>query len=383
MADRAGGVERGSAVIAAGEPGTAERAREAIANGRPLLLIDSSRSHAYFAIAARSVDVPFMRMVDGRARGVLRVAAAAERLERLGLSAAPGTDLCPPVGLRAAEGTSAREYMVMTMRALADPGTRPDDLSSPGHVFPTIAPDRGEGASTGIARALVDLARLSRVEPVVTYIEAAGRRDAAMSADEARSLAEVLGIDWLSMRDLILYRDRVEAVVDRVVETLIPTDVGELMVSAYRSRRSGREYVAFATPGVGEDREALVSAHVHRRCTVGEVFGGTPCECGEQLQGVIEDLPHRAPAVVVYFGEASNEPCGALDGPDPQTPAGWLEAAELGSVLRDVDVERIVLSSNMPLDEALWRDVGFDVRIEPERRRGTAMLARAIAAAET
>jgi GTP cyclohydrolase II len=173
----------------------------------------------------------------------------------------------------------------------------------------------------------------------------------------------------------------VEPVVDRIVRARLPTAFGELTVSGYRGRRSAGEYLAFATDGRGESEGVRSAVHLHRRCTLAEVFGGTPCGCGEQLQGVIEDLPNVAPAVVVHFGEGSSEPCGAVRGPEPETPAGWMEAAEIGGILRDLGIGKLALSSNMALPEGIWGDLGFDVALARERRRGRALLARVRVAA--
>ena len=61
-------------------------------------------------------------------------------------------------------GISARDRALTILTAI-DPGTRPEDLARPGHVFPLRARKNGVLERRGQTEAAVDLARLAGMNP--------------------------------------------------------------------------------------------------------------------------------------------------------------------------------------------------------------------------
>lgn len=59
----------------------------------------------------------------------------------------------------------------MTIRALADPKTKPADLGRPGHINPLRARSRGVLRRAGHTEASVDLAKLAGLYPAAALIE--------------------------------------------------------------------------------------------------------------------------------------------------------------------------------------------------------------------
>ena len=58
-----------------------------------------------------------------------------------------------------------------TIRALANPDSRPESFGRPGHINPLYAQDRGVLARAGHTEAAVDLARLAGMQPAACLIE--------------------------------------------------------------------------------------------------------------------------------------------------------------------------------------------------------------------
>src|SRR4051795_7848719 len=85
------------------------------------------------------------------------------------------------------------------------------------------------------------------------------------------------------------------AVVERVVETRLPTRHGTFRAFGYLDR-TGTEQVALVYGDVAP-LGALV--RVHSECLTGDVFGSTHCECGDQLAVALDRIPREGSGVIV------------------------------------------------------------------------------------
>jgi 3,4-dihydroxy-2-butanone 4-phosphate synthase len=117
-------------------------------------------------LAAKRVDAEAINFMTREARGIVRLALAAERADSLGLS---------PIGRRGNSSLLGESSMVSieaaagvstgisaadrarTIVIAADPRSRPDDLRQPGHVFPLRADPGGVLATEDRIEAAVDL----------------------------------------------------------------------------------------------------------------------------------------------------------------------------------------------------------------------------------
>ena len=67
-------------------------------------------------------------------------------------------------------GVSAHDRAA-TIRALADPSSRPETFGRPGHINPLYAQDRGVLRRAGHTEASIDMARLAGLQPAAALIE--------------------------------------------------------------------------------------------------------------------------------------------------------------------------------------------------------------------
>ncbi|MEU4246919.1 GTP cyclohydrolase II [Amycolatopsis sp. NPDC026612] len=86
------------------------------------------------------------------------------------------------------------------------------------------------------------------------------------------------------------------AVVERVVETRLPTRHGTFRAVGYLDR-TGTEQVALV---YGEIGPLGTLARVHSECLTGDVFGSTHCECGDQLAVALDRIVEEGSGVLVY-----------------------------------------------------------------------------------
>jgi 3,4-dihydroxy 2-butanone 4-phosphate synthase/GTP cyclohydrolase II len=103
----------------------------------------------------------------------------------------------------------------------------------------------------------------------------------------------------VSVDQLIAYRKQKEKLVQRVTETVLPTEFGEWRVIAYRSSIDPDEHVALVMGDVSTPEPVLV--RVHSQCLTSDVFGSQRCDCGEQLHSSMRMIEQERRGVVVYM----------------------------------------------------------------------------------
>jgi 3,4-dihydroxy 2-butanone 4-phosphate synthase / GTP cyclohydrolase II len=187
-----------------------------------------------------------------------------------------------------------------TIRSLIDPGTRPNDLSRPGHVFPLRYRTGGVLKRAGHTEATIDLARMAGLYPagVLCEIVTADKQDMGRRP-ELEGFAATHSLPIISIADLVRYRRQSEKLVERIAAARIPTSHGEFTGYAYLSLVDGEHHFALVAGEVTGRQNVLV--RVHSECLTGDVFGSQRCDCGPQLEFALEKIAEEGAGVVVYL----------------------------------------------------------------------------------
>ena len=117
-----------------------------------------------------------------------------------------------------------------TIQVAIDPNARPSDLVQPGHIFPLKAKAGGVLERTGQTEAAVDLARLAGLNPSGVICEVMNDDGTMARVDDLVGYCAEHGLKMITVSDLIAYRRRHDKLVERVVETQLPTKFGEFNV---------------------------------------------------------------------------------------------------------------------------------------------------------
>jgi 3,4-dihydroxy 2-butanone 4-phosphate synthase / GTP cyclohydrolase II len=186
-----------------------------------------------------------------------------------------------------------------TVKTLIDPGTRPDDILRPGHIFPLRAREGGVLVRAGHTEAMVDLTRLAGLYPAGVICEIMNPDGTMARLPQLEKIAQEFGLKIISISDLIAYRRRHEKLVRKVTETRLPTRYGEFQALAYRSETDADEHVALVLGDIHEGGPVLV--RVHSECLTGDVFGSQRCDCGEQLNLAMQMIAREGRGVILYM----------------------------------------------------------------------------------
>src|SRR6476469_8982558 len=151
---------------------TIESAIEDIKNGKLVIVVDDEdrENEGDFITAARNATPEVVNFMSKYGRGLICVPLLEERCDELALpmmvnnnTALHETAFTVSVDLLGhgcTTGISAHDR-AMTVQALINPQTLPENLGKPGHIFPLRAKKGGVLRRAGHTEAAVDLARLA------------------------------------------------------------------------------------------------------------------------------------------------------------------------------------------------------------------------------
>lgn len=262
-----------------------------------------------FIIAAEKITPEKVNFMLTHGRGVLCAPITEERCAELELDmqVSSNTSIYETpftVTVDLLEGCTTGVSMhdrAMTIRALADPKTKPSDLGRPGHVNPLRARSRGVLRRAGHTEASVDLAKLAGLYPAAALIEIINEDGTMARLPQLVEVARRFGLKIISIKDLIAYRLQMESIVDRGVEVDMPTQFGHFRLIPFRQKSNGMEHIALIKGTWDKDEPILV--RVHSSCMTGDIFGSCRCECGEQLHKAMQMIEAAGKGVIVYMNQ--------------------------------------------------------------------------------
>ncbi len=189
--------------------------------------------------------------------------------------------------------------------------------------------------------------------------------------------------------------------VDRVVETTLPTQHGTFRMLGYRDT-VGNEHVALVLgsgfdldagmhgPDAASSEDPAVLVRLHSECLTGDVLGSRRCDCGEQLQLALSLIAEVGRGAVIYLRGHEGRGIGLVeklrayalqdegwDTVDANTtlghPADARDYAAAAGILHDLGLYTIELLSSNPAKQAAVE--AFGVRVV--RRRSLIVAERA------
>jgi 3,4-dihydroxy 2-butanone 4-phosphate synthase/GTP cyclohydrolase II len=196
-------------------------------------------------------------------------------------------------------GISAADR-AQTVQALIDPKSTPDDLVSPGHMFPLRAREGGVLVRAGQTEATVDLCRMAGLYPAGVLCEIMKTDGTMARLPDLVRFARRYHLKIISVAQLIAYRMRMEKLVQRVDEAELPTVYGDFRVYAYRTLIDNKEHLALVRGEPKPDLPVLV--RVHDQCITSDVFGSLRCDCGEQKEAAMRRIAQEG-GVFLYMDQ--------------------------------------------------------------------------------
>ncbi|MBR5061868.1 MAG: bifunctional 3,4-dihydroxy-2-butanone-4-phosphate synthase/GTP cyclohydrolase II [Prevotella sp.] len=197
-----------------------------------------------------------------------------------------------------ATGVSAHDR-AETIKALADPNSKPETFGRPGHVNPLYAQDNGVLRRSGHTEATIDLCRMAGLYPAGALMEIMNEDGSMARMPQLQEMAKKWGMKIITIKDMIAYRIRKESLIEVGNEVDMPTQYGHFKLIPFRQKSNGLEHMALVK-GVWEEDEPILT-RVHSSCATGDILGSMRCDCGEQLHKAMEMIEREGKGVLIYM----------------------------------------------------------------------------------
>jgi 3,4-dihydroxy 2-butanone 4-phosphate synthase/GTP cyclohydrolase II len=261
-------IRRGSAEVMVGTEVIINEAR----NGRMFILVDDEgrENEGDLVIPAQMATPDAVNFMARHGRGLICLALTKERADQLGLEPMTRTnrsrnETAFTVSIEAKEGISTGISAADRARTIAvaiDSANGPEEIVSPGHVFPLIARPGGVLVRAGHTEAAVDVSRLAGLNPSGVICEIM-REDGTMARlDDLMDFARSHGLKIGTIRDLIAYRLKKDHLVEKVAVAPFTACSGAAwQAQVFRDKASGEEQLALVHGTLDPELPALVRMH--------------------------------------------------------------------------------------------------------------------------
>src|SRR3990170_3515371 len=289
---------------------TIKEAIEDIKAGKMIILVDDEdrENEGDLCMAAQFVTPEAINFMARYGRGLICLTVSVETAEQLKLAPMVqdnrtrfGTAFTVSIEAKCGvtTGICASDRATTIKAAVADDAT-PDDIVSPGHVFPIIAKKGGVLVRTGQTEGSVDLARLAGLKPAGVICEIMKDDGTMARQPDLMKFAKKHKLKVVTIADLIQYRLNYDSLVYRAASAPLPTRVGgQFEAVVYNTHVDQSEHLALIKGNISPKEETLV--RVHTKYVPGDVFGFELLNTNAVIQRSMEIIAKAGKGVILYL----------------------------------------------------------------------------------
>ena len=287
-----------------------EEAIEEIRHGRMVILMDDKdrENEGDLCMAAEKVTPAAINFMATHGRGLICLPLTEQSVKHLGISMMVTENTSPfgtafTVSVDAAAGIStgisAADRAKTILDAIAE-DAKPQDLVTPGHIFPLRARNGGVLVRAGQTEGSVDLARLAGLKPAGVICEIMKNDGTMARQPDLMKFARKHKLKVVTIADLIQYRLNYDFLVYRAATAPLPTRAGGLFQAVvYNTHVDQSEHLALIKGEISPKEETLV--RVHTKYVPGDVFGFELLNTGAVIQHSMEIIAKEGKGVILYL----------------------------------------------------------------------------------
>ena len=295
---------------------TIEEAIEEIRRGRMVVLMDDKNreNEGDLCMAAEKATPEAINFMARHGRGLICLPLTEEKVKQLALPMMVSENTSPfgtafTVSIDAAEGIStgisAADRAHTIQLTIADDAV-PEDLVTPGHIFPLRARKGGVLVRAGQTEGSVDLARLAGLKPAGVICEVMNDDGTMARLPDIEKFAAHHGLKVVTIADLIQYRMQNDCLVYRVASARLPTRFGgDFQAVVYNTHVDQSEHLALIKGQISPHEDTLV--RVHSKYVPGDVFGFELLNTGAVIRHSMEMIAQEGKGIILYLQTEGKE----------------------------------------------------------------------------
>jgi 3,4-dihydroxy 2-butanone 4-phosphate synthase/GTP cyclohydrolase II len=329
-------------------------------NGRMFILVDDEdrENEGDLVIPAQMATPEAINFMAKYGRGLICLALPRPRCEQLNLPLmsqhnASRLQTAFTVSIEARDGVTtgiSAPDRARTVAVAIDPTKGPQDIVTPGHIFPLMARDGGVLARTGHTEASVDIARLAGLNPSGVICEIMSDDGTMARRPELVAFSQRHGIKIATIADLIAYRRRHDRIVERLLEAPFWSEHGgEWRMHIYVNKAAYAEHIALVKGDITTQEPVL--ARMHAVNVLDDALANSKNGRGALLRRSMNMIAQEGRGVVVLLREPtltalSDRVRGFVETGVPQRE---LRDYGIGAqILIDLGVRDMMLLTNQP-----------------------------------
>lgn len=342
--------------------------------GRMVILVDEEdrENEGDLVLAAEHVTPDAINFMVKHARGLVCLTITEARSRQIGLTPMARDNKSPystafTVSIEAASGVTtgiSAQDRARTVQAAVARNARPDDIVQPGHIFPITARPGGVLVRAGHTEAGCDLAQLAGLEPSSVICEILKDDGSMARLPDLIEFAQEHGLKIGTIADLIHYRSRHEALIERSHSKPVRNAHGEFILHAFTDLTTNEVHLALAKGNISPEKEALV--RVHEPLSVLDFLDPESGRHNFSLDQAQRALARAESGVIVLLHrpESGQDILAALGEQSPkQRPAAKWDPRIYGigaQILRDLGVRKMKLLAS---PRRIPSVTGFDLEV--------------------
>jgi 3,4-dihydroxy 2-butanone 4-phosphate synthase / GTP cyclohydrolase II len=328
-------------------------------NGRMFILVDDEdrENEGDLVIPAQMATPAAINFMATHGRGLICLALNKARVDQLGLplmSAANGTrhETAFTVSIESRKGVTTGISAADRARTIAvaiDASKGPEEITTPGHVFPLVARDGGVLVRAGHTEAAVDVSRLAGLNPSGVICEIMKEDGTMARLDDLVAFAQLHALKIGTIRDLIAYRRRYDHLVEKRAESRFQSEWGgEWRAITYWNRAQGTEQIALVKGAIDPTKPTMV--RMHSLSPLPDLFGEASAR-GSLLRRSMEIIGEEGAGVIVVINKPRSDAftTALMAREGKLEPADMDELRDYGvgaMILTELGVEEMVLLTN-------------------------------------
>jgi len=277
--------------------------------GKMIIIVDDENreNEGDLMIASEKVTPEAVNFMATHGRGLICVSLTGQRSDQLSLPLMVGDNTSHyetpfTVSVDARQGTTtgiSAFDRAITIQSLIDPGTKPDDLARPGHIFPLRAKNGGVLVRAGQTEASLDLTKIAGLAHSGVICEIMKDDGTMARMPDLEAFSKKFDIPIITIEEIIKYRLQEEILVDLKAEASLPTRWGTFTIKAFEDRLNNETHIALVYGDINSGEPMMV--RVHSQCLTGDTFGSLKCDCGNQLDHAMKTIVKNGKGVVLYL----------------------------------------------------------------------------------